>query len=333
MIALGNGLFLPSLASQIEGLYRDGDPRSKSAYNIYYVGINLGAFLAPLVCGTLGEAYGWHWGFAAAGFGMLLSLVIYLAGRRYLPPEPARGAAARAARPPMDRAARDRFALLIGIAAIVVVFRGAYEQVGNTIALWADTGIDRQLTSGWAIPMTWFQSINSLVVFAFTPLLVARWARLAKRGIETPLLGTHGVRRRRRRRHPTWRWALVAGMERGARYACQLGLAGRLVRVVHHRRALHPADRTGAVRADGAGRFSCHQHRHVVLRRLLWQPARRRSGYTLESARSWLVLCADWWRVGVVRCAFVHRSASAWAMWRNMQPWAQLRCCPVEHRR
>ena len=92
-IALGNGLFLPSLASQIEGLYRDGDVRSKSAYNIYYVGINLGGFLAPLVCGTLGESYGWHWGFAAAGFGMLLSLVIYLAGRRYLPPEPARGAA------------------------------------------------------------------------------------------------------------------------------------------------------------------------------------------------------------------------------------------------
>ena len=189
MIAVGNGLFLPSLASQIEGLYRDGDPRSKSAYNIYYVGINLGAFMAPFICGTLGETYGWHWGFAAAGFGMLLSLLIYLGGRRYLPPEVVRGPAARAARPPMDRAARDRFALLIGIAAIVVIFRGAYEQVGNTIALWADTGINRQLTSGWTIPMTWFISIDSLVVFACTPLLVARWARLARQGIETPLLG------------------------------------------------------------------------------------------------------------------------------------------------
>jgi POT family proton-dependent oligopeptide transporter len=188
-IALGNGLFLPSLASQIEGLYRDGDPRSKSAYNIYYVGVNLGAFLAPLVCGTLGEAYGWHWGFAAAGFGMLLSLVIYLAGARYLPPEQKLRAEDRAPLPPLDRAVIDRFILLIGIAAIVVIFRGAYEQVGNTIALWTDQGVDRELASGWVIPMTWFQSINSLVVFAFTPLLVARWARLSTRGVETPLLG------------------------------------------------------------------------------------------------------------------------------------------------
>jgi POT family proton-dependent oligopeptide transporter len=119
---------------------------------------------------------------------MLLSLVIYLAGCRYLPSDPALGAEMRAARPPMDRAARERFGLLIGIAAIVVIFRGAYEQNGNTIALWADTGIDRQLASGWVIPMTWFQSINSLAVFAFTPLLLARWSRLAKQGVDTPLL-------------------------------------------------------------------------------------------------------------------------------------------------
>ena len=114
----------------------------------------------------------------------------------------------------MDRAARDRFALLIGIAAIVVVFRGAYEQNGNTIALWADTGIDRQLASGWVIPMTWFQSINSLAVFAFTPLLVARWARLARRGIETPLLGRMAFGARSLER-PMWR---SARSRRGARH-------------------------------------------------------------------------------------------------------------------
>ena len=65
-IALGNGLFFPSLPSQIDGLYRPDDPRRSWAYNVYYVGINLGGFLAPLICGTLGELYGWHWGFGAA---------------------------------------------------------------------------------------------------------------------------------------------------------------------------------------------------------------------------------------------------------------------------
>lgn len=187
-IALGNGLFLPSLASQIEGLYRHDDPRASNAYNIYYIGINLGAFLAPLVCGTLGEAFGWHWGFTAAGLGMLLSLVIYLGGSRYLPPEPTRGGATPRTRHPVDRAVMQRFGFLITVAAIVVVFRGAYEQVGNTIALWASEGVDRQVTAGWSIPMTWFQSLDSLVVFTATPLLVIRWARLAKRGIETPWL-------------------------------------------------------------------------------------------------------------------------------------------------
>ncbi|WP_130620081.1 peptide MFS transporter [Dyella amyloliquefaciens] len=187
-IALGNGLFLPCLASQIEGLYREGDVRSKSAYNIYYVGVNLGAFLAPLVCGFLGEAYGWHWGFAAAGVGMLVSLVVYVAGLRHLPPEPARVAQVRGTRSPMDRTARRQLFFLMGVAAIVVVFRGAYEQVGNTIALWADVGVDRQVTAGWSIPMAWFQALDPLVVFAATPLLVARWSRLAKRGVDTPSL-------------------------------------------------------------------------------------------------------------------------------------------------
>ena len=187
-IALGNGLFLPSLASQIEGLYRDGDPRSKSAYNVYYVGVNLGAFIAPLICGSLGEAYGWHWGFAAAGIGMLSSLVIYLCGQRHLPAEATRTDARQTVRAPLDRSGWRRLGFLMGVAAIVVVFRGAYEQVGNTIALWADEGVNRHVTAGLSIPMTWFQSLDSLVVITATPLLLARWSHLAKRGIETPWL-------------------------------------------------------------------------------------------------------------------------------------------------
>ena len=70
-LILGNGAFKPNISTQVGGLYAPGDPRRDRAYSIFYVGINLGAFLAPLVCGTLGEKVGWHYGFAAAGVGML----------------------------------------------------------------------------------------------------------------------------------------------------------------------------------------------------------------------------------------------------------------------
>ena len=133
-IAIGNGLFLPSLASQINELYTPNDPRRATAYNIYYVGINLGAFLAPFVCGTIGEMYGWHWGFTLAGVGMVIGLVTYLGGSRYLPrnndAEARRSVASRSKRAPSAT-----YILLLAVIAIVIVFRAAYEQSGNTLAL------------------------------------------------------------------------------------------------------------------------------------------------------------------------------------------------------
>lgn len=196
VIALGNGLFLPSLPSQIAGLYGSNDPRRGSAYNVYYVGINLGAFLAPLVCGTLGEFYGWHWGFGAAGVGMVAGLCVYIAGRGYLPPEPARARPESTSVP--EHGLKSRFLLLAGIGFAVVVFRGAYEQTGNTLALWIDSSVDRHAPGGWEIPTTWFQSLNPLLVFLLTPPLVAYWTRRAKAGREpSPLvkmsLGAGGV--------------------------------------------------------------------------------------------------------------------------------------------
>jgi POT family proton-dependent oligopeptide transporter len=186
-IALGNGLFLPSLPSQIGDLYPPGDPRRGSAYSVYYVGINLGAFLAPLVCGTVGETLGWHWGFAIAGAGMVLGLLIYVAGRSHLPPAQVASAAATASAPPGGSVARLR--MLAGITLAVMVFRVAYEQTGNTVAVWADGGIDRHLGPGtWVIPMTWFQALNPLLVFTLTPPLVAYWKKAARAGREPAVL-------------------------------------------------------------------------------------------------------------------------------------------------
>ena len=171
VIALGNGLFLPNLPSQVRPLYTAGDARLAGAYNLYYMGINLGAFFSPLICGTLGELYGWHYGFGAAGIGMCLGLAIYIAGSRHLAPDDA-----VAEVPAADTASRRQLLFLLGAGLAVIVFRVAYEQTGNTLALWADAAVDRRAFS-WLVPVTWFQSLNPLFVFVMTPVLVAFWNR------------------------------------------------------------------------------------------------------------------------------------------------------------
>src|SRR4029453_10716455 len=184
-IALGNGLFLPSLPSQVGDLYQRDDPRRGWAFNVYYVGINIGGFLAPLICGTLGELYGWHYGFGAAGVGMVAGLLIYLSGQKYLPIDEAQRKAADTG----DRTGFDRHTILVllGIGLCVTVFRAAYEQVGNTVALWADSGVDRA-AGAFVIPMTWFQSLNPLFVMIMTPPLLAYWRRHIHRETRASLI-------------------------------------------------------------------------------------------------------------------------------------------------
>ncbi|MEO5688156.1 MAG: peptide MFS transporter [Burkholderiaceae bacterium] len=175
-IACGNGLFLPNLPSQVRPLYAADDARLPGAFNLYYMGINLGAFFAPLVCGTLGEVYGWHYGFGAAGIGMCVGLAIYVAGSRHLPADDAVQALAAAPAAGAREASRQQLLFLVGAGLAVIVFRTAYEQTGNTLALWADAAVDRRAFGG-AVPVTWFQSLNPLFVFVMTPLLVAFWNR------------------------------------------------------------------------------------------------------------------------------------------------------------
>ncbi|HEY4114238.1 MAG TPA: peptide MFS transporter [Rhizomicrobium sp.] len=182
-IVIGNGLFLPSLASQINQLYAPDDPRKASAYNIYYVGINVGAAISPFACGYLGETYGWHWGFVLAGVGMLIGLFTYLAGSKYLPKTNDFAQGEVAVKPSERRPGVAIYLVLLAVIAIVVIFRAAYEQGGNTIALWADTGVDRRV-GHLSIPMTWFQSLNPLMIFLFTPFIVGYWTRRAQRGRE-----------------------------------------------------------------------------------------------------------------------------------------------------
>lgn len=193
LVALGAGFYLPALPSQIGGLYAQNDPRRASAYNVYYAGMNLGAFLAPLVCGTLGELFGWHWGFSVAGAGMLAGVAIYTAGSRHLPPDPPRQQMPSGHNSLLDAGTLRPFALILAIAAVVVLYRSAFEQIGNTVAFWLDRGVDRRV-GAWLVPMTWFQAINPLLIFALTPVLMAWWTRRARsRGRQPSLLARMAI--------------------------------------------------------------------------------------------------------------------------------------------
>jgi proton-dependent oligopeptide transporter, POT family len=187
-LILGNGAFKPNISTQVGGLYAPGDHRRDRAYSIFYVGINVGAFLAPLVCGSLGEMLGWHYGFAAAGAGMTVALAVYLYAAPMLPPDEMHKAkAAGLDKRPLDRNEWRAVLALIVLFFPTTLFLATYEQQGNTIALWADQHTDRTINLiVWhgEIPVTWFQAFNPFMIFTFTPLIVAFWAWQQKRGME-----------------------------------------------------------------------------------------------------------------------------------------------------
>jgi POT family proton-dependent oligopeptide transporter len=187
-LILGNGCFKPNMSAQIGTLYAPGDHRRDRAYSIFYVGINIGAFLAPLVCGTLGEEVGWHYGFGAAGIGMTIALIVYVFAIPMLPRDELQIARdTGTAKKPLDR---DEWRAILALLALFIptsFFWATYEQSGNTIALWADDRTDRYIDLIlWKgeIPVTWFQAFNPFMIFAFTPFVIGLWAWQARRGSE-----------------------------------------------------------------------------------------------------------------------------------------------------
>ena len=182
-LIVGNGAFKPNISTQVGNLYPEGDPRRDSAFTIFYMGINLGAFLSPLICGTLGQNYGWHWGFGAAGVGMLVGLIVYWAGSGLIPRDSLHAKVHVQDKRPLTTT-EWRAVAAIGVLAIVNIFFWAiYEQQGNTLQLWADDKTN-WMFAGIQIPSTWFQSINPLLIIMFAPLLNIFWRWQNKRGKE-----------------------------------------------------------------------------------------------------------------------------------------------------
>jgi POT family proton-dependent oligopeptide transporter len=183
LLILGSGCFKANISTQVGSLYAEGDPRRDGAFTLFYMGINLGAFLAPLVCGTLGQVYGWHYGFAAAGVGMLAGLLIYLGGQRYLPAVQQTGFI-RKTRPQTTALTGKDWQVIGGLillATLNILFWAVYEQQGNTLQLFVDQNTDRHI-GGWEMPSSWFQSLNPVFIFLLAPLLDRLSAFLAGRG-------------------------------------------------------------------------------------------------------------------------------------------------------
>lgn len=169
-LVIGSGLLKGNIASQVGGLYTEEDLRRADAFQIFYLGINAGVIAAPLIVGTLGEKVGWHWGFAAAGVGMLVSLIIYISGWKYLPvSENAHGE-----RPPITMADWKHatpLLLLIPVLAIAII---PNQQIFNAYLVWGDRDFDL-VFAGTRLPTTWLVTLDAIVSVSFLFLVALFW--------------------------------------------------------------------------------------------------------------------------------------------------------------
>jgi POT family proton-dependent oligopeptide transporter len=183
LLMCGAGLLRGNLSAQIKSLYVDGDPREVNAFQYYYMGINFGAFLAPIISGSIAAVWGWHAGFAVAGVGMLIGLVVYLSGQAWLPAEQQQPRSAAGKRPPLTAAERQRVFGLLLIWPLAVCYWIAQAQIWNVYNVWLRDSVDLQW-GGFTIPVPWFQALDGLAPGLFIPLVLWIWARQAKHGRE-----------------------------------------------------------------------------------------------------------------------------------------------------
>ncbi|UOR06678.1 peptide MFS transporter [Hymenobacter aerilatus] len=202
LLILGNGFFKPNISTIVGKLYSQGDPRRDSAFTIFYMGINTGAFIAPLVCGYFAEdlfatktvvdgvtqvaSYGFRYGFLAAGIGMLFGqLVFNLLGKRYLGdigmyPE-GQNEDKSVVKAPLTKEETDRMAVIFIITLFVVFFWAGFEQAGSSLSLYTDKYIDREV-AGFLIPTSWFQSVNAGFIVLLGVPMASLWVSLSRKG-------------------------------------------------------------------------------------------------------------------------------------------------------
>lgn len=188
LIVCGVGALKPNISTMVGGLYKQGDPRRDAGFTIFYIGINIGAFSAPLLVGYYGEIVDWQLGFSLAGFGMILGQIVYVFGRKHLTgigdALQKDEATAALMKKPLTPIEKDRMIVLGLSFLIMIVFWGAYEQAGGFMNLYAKQTVDR-VVFGYEIPASFLQSLHAFYVILLGAPMAAFWLWWRKRGKES----------------------------------------------------------------------------------------------------------------------------------------------------
>jgi POT family proton-dependent oligopeptide transporter len=172
----GVGFFKGNIASQVGDLYGADDPRRGNAFQIFLLFVQFSVVAAPFVCGTLGEKVGWHWGFGAAGVGMVIGLIVYLVGRPWLPPEPPlkRKNPNAAPRPPLTRNDWTRIAVLVALLPVMAVSLVGNQQIFNAYLIWSEQNY-QLVFFGQTMPITWLLSFDAFFSALTIGISLAFW--------------------------------------------------------------------------------------------------------------------------------------------------------------
>ena len=190
LITAGTGLLKPNITTMVGGLYSQDDPRRDGGFSLFYMGINLGAMLAPLVCSYLGQRVNWHLGFAAAGVGMVLGLAQYVAHRKRLKsvggrPQRTATSGFEIPKQPLTRLEINRLVVIGVLFFFSILFWTAFEQSGSSFNLFADRHVNTTVF-GFSFPSGWFQSVNSFFILALAPVFSLLWVRWGNRQPSSP---------------------------------------------------------------------------------------------------------------------------------------------------
>jgi len=193
LIVAGVGMLKPNISTMVGGLYKQGDIRRDKGFTIFYIGINLGAFLSSLIVGYVGEKLGWHYGFGLAAIGMLAGLIQYWAGQKHLTHvgnylgTSENEVDKEAMKKPLTKIEKDRVIVLFVSFLLVIVFWGAFEQAGGLMNIYASEKTDRILM-GWEVPASWFQALNAMFIIFLGTSVASYWAiRKLKGKVSTSL--------------------------------------------------------------------------------------------------------------------------------------------------